>query len=123
MNAMTTAVHADGTRVRSTLQAVDTFAGMAWNDAEIARLRNTFAPVEDPADAPAKHAPTKRERAIEYIAEQVADRGICRRVDLPFDIEPSCGAEWRHVEGELSQRGLLRRKHGNAVVYLGDLFL
>ena len=123
LREMQTQRHADGTRVRSTLQAVDTFAGMAWNDAEIARLRNTFAPVEDPADAPAQHGPTKRERAIEWIVEQVSAEGFCRRADLPFDIEPSCGAEWRHVEGELSRRGLLRRKRGNAVVYVGDLLL
>lgn len=110
----------DGSPVRTSLQGVERFGPFAWNRSAIDKLRVSFAPIPDPADEqeakPARKS--KRERAIEWIAAQTDARGACRRAALPPDIALSSGADWRHVEFELLQRGITRSgRSGNSVTY------
>ncbi len=110
----------DGSPVRTSLQGVERFGAFAWNRSAIDKLRVSFAPVPDPADEleakPAKKS--KRERVVEWIATRTDAHGSCKRAELPPELALSSGADWKHVEFELSQRGVARfGRSGNSVTY------
>jgi AAA domain/Bifunctional DNA primase/polymerase, N-terminal len=110
----------DGTPVRTSLQGVERFGPMAWTHEAIRALRQSFAPVADPAEEdeakPAKKS--KREQVVEWIVARAEEHGSCRRSDLPTVLALSSGADWTHVENELSRRGVSRvGRSGSGVLY------
>lgn len=100
----------DGTPVRTSLQGVDAFGPIAWTREGIAKLRNTFAPVADPADEP-EAKPTKkskREQVADWIVSRASAHGACKRSDVPRELALSSGADWQHVENALAARDVER---------------